>query len=655
VTVPPRRENALRMPADVGQAAVLAALAALLIVGVLLFSGRFSFGTPQFSTNFYDLQARALLDGHWDIQPASDLGIEAFVIDDKAYTYFGPVPSLFRMPVEAVTDGFEGRLSQLSMLAALIVLAGALARLGWLARVTTLDESSAAEHHEAALVGIWVFAGLVASPVVYLVSSPIVYHEALLWGLALALWAYDTQARLMINPTAGRAALAVVLTTGAFLTRASVGLGPVVSLGLIGVWSFVRWFRSRRNADRPSDWNSDNWPWILGGSAVAAGTYAAVNLMRFGTLFRLPLDQQVFTQINGSRQEALAANGGSLFGVKFMPTTLWQYARPGNIRITEWFPFVDFAGPATVIGGAQFDTISRSASMTSTTPLLVGFAVCGAVVIIARRGRLISAYGFPIVGALAGTFATLAIAFIAHRYLGDLLPVVLLPASVAWWWIADRLANASTPVKLGGWALIAVIGVWSVMASFGVSLLNQQAYSATTPQQLGDFIALQQGLPGGDSPAKQLESTPDDSVIPQSQSLIIVGDCEALYWSDGERWVLAEAGASLRQDFTVTAADLFEPQSLVGRFDLWRTGDEIVVDGDGFRGVPLGVDDADDEIAVTVIEDPVTESLLLSIDGRPILSLGSGAAPAGRTDPAFQEVAGPGTPACQAALGNSSS
>jgi len=57
---------------------------------------------------FYDAQAHALLDGHWDI-PREELGFEAFIVDGKAYTYFGPWPTLLRMPVAACPGHCAGR------------------------------------------------------------------------------------------------------------------------------------------------------------------------------------------------------------------------------------------------------------------------------------------------------------------------------------------------------------------------------------------------------------------------------------------------------------------------------------------------------------------------------------------------------------------
>jgi hypothetical protein len=43
------------------------------------------------------------------------LNIEAFVFDGRHYIDFPPLPSLFRMPILAVTDRFDGRATGISI------------------------------------------------------------------------------------------------------------------------------------------------------------------------------------------------------------------------------------------------------------------------------------------------------------------------------------------------------------------------------------------------------------------------------------------------------------------------------------------------------------------------------------------------------------
>ena len=63
-----------------------------------------------YASNFFDFQARALMDGHLWVTPGS-LGIEAFHVDGREYMYFGPFPALLRIPVLWTTPEYDGRLT----------------------------------------------------------------------------------------------------------------------------------------------------------------------------------------------------------------------------------------------------------------------------------------------------------------------------------------------------------------------------------------------------------------------------------------------------------------------------------------------------------------------------------------------------------------
>ena len=69
---------------------------------------------------FFEVQARAMLDGNLSI-PTGSLGFEGFVVDGRTYTYFGVFPSLLRMPVMVITDELDGRMTIISMLVAYLI------------------------------------------------------------------------------------------------------------------------------------------------------------------------------------------------------------------------------------------------------------------------------------------------------------------------------------------------------------------------------------------------------------------------------------------------------------------------------------------------------------------------------------------------------
>ena len=62
-------------------------------------------------SNFYELQARALMHGHLDV-PRGSLSIEAFRVSGRDYMYFPPLPAILRMPILAITDSLDGRMTR---------------------------------------------------------------------------------------------------------------------------------------------------------------------------------------------------------------------------------------------------------------------------------------------------------------------------------------------------------------------------------------------------------------------------------------------------------------------------------------------------------------------------------------------------------------
>ena len=119
---------------------------------------------------------------------------------------------------------------------------------------------------------------------------------------------------------------------------------------------------------------------------VALGSSAVVNVAKFGTPFGIPLDKQVFSTFDANRQAALAANGGSLFGAKYVPTALLQAARPDAVGTTRSWPYLGLPRDRpTVVGDVRFDTLERSLSAPTSMPLLVLLALVGLV--LPRRAR----------------------------------------------------------------------------------------------------------------------------------------------------------------------------------------------------------------------------------------------------------------------------
>ncbi len=413
--------------------------------------------------SIHDRQARAIFDGHLDMHQ-SDLAIEAFDIEGKYHTYFGIWPTLLRMPVLAVTDRFDGRLTGVSMLLALAVALWAVASLQW--QLMNIDQRPALSECRVASARWWMLIGMqvvvgTGTVIAFLTSRPLVYHEMEMWGIAGALATAAAALRYLTHPSTRRAAALGAAVGVTLLSRPSVGFGAVVSLCIVVGVAAIRKHGAR------------HLMMLVGCAACAVGLYGGVNAARFGGPFALPLEHQVFSASDPQRQAALAANGGSLFGAKYVPTTSFQYLRPDALRLDDRFPYVNFPlRRAHVVGrGVIFDTLDRSSSMTASMTGLCVLGAFGAMYVGKRRGRLHPATNAMTlsvaVGGAFGSVAVFSIAYVAHRYLSDLLPPLIVFAIVG----VQRLVERSLKFPLRVVAVLCIAGVW---INIGLAIVYQR-------------------------------------------------------------------------------------------------------------------------------------------------------------------------------------
>ncbi len=384
----------------------------LAVVGfvVVLHASPGGFFRRETLANVFDAQTDAWLHGRWNVPP-NDLYIEGFRIGGKTFAYFGAWPSLLRVPVLAVSGAPYGHLTGLSMTLSFVVALTGAGTLQWRLR-ELFRPGRPIGRGECVLAGAVVFAAGCGTSLLFLASRAWVYHEAILCGAAWALVAYERIVAFMTRPSGVRLTAAAGFAALAFLSRASVGMGPLVALGLILAGRVLReghraWTRRQvrsqehdavaspgppasRGVFARLDWlagSDDGRGWILPllvAVLVPAGVYAFVNFARFDAPFSVPWTHQVLALINPRHRKVLAANGGTYFGIKFAPTTLLQYLRPDGLAFDPQFPWITFPRFATpVIGNARFDTLDPSTSVVTSMPALSLLGVIGLVALVA--------------------------------------------------------------------------------------------------------------------------------------------------------------------------------------------------------------------------------------------------------------------------------
>ncbi|NBW62305.1 MAG: hypothetical protein EBR33_03650, partial [Synechococcaceae bacterium WB4_1_0192] len=194
--------------------------------------GSFRLNEREIFGNFYDYQAASFLQGRLDV-PEEAIGGEAFEAKGKLYGYFGPTPALLRLPFVATGLAF-GNLSRAAMLLYFgITLAGAYLLLREARRFTGDDEDDPVPPRAATVI-LLTAAGW-GSTVLFLASRGLIFHEAILGGIAFATASCFCSVRHLRLPESRWWIGALVAGVLSIHTRPTTGLFALTLLGCVAV------------------------------------------------------------------------------------------------------------------------------------------------------------------------------------------------------------------------------------------------------------------------------------------------------------------------------------------------------------------------------------------------------------------------------------
>jgi hypothetical protein len=460
--------------------------AAVIAFAVMITNGTLDFGKRlPFGGDFYDAQAHSLLSGTFDM-PASVVRLEGFRYHGHLVMYFAPFPALLRLPTAALTHTLDGRTGRVAMTVAFAIAMVGVGRLLWRIRRLVRGDAPLTRTEEWVTAAVAVVAG-VGSSLFFLGSMPLVYHEAIIWAVAFALLAFDALLGWIERPRGRVLALASLFTLLSLMSRLAVGLGPSLVLGALVVAVLLRNWKPAARLERQLGLDLDGTDGrvaacLAAAVAVPLALYAVVNYVKLGTPFSVPYGRQVASSIAPDRPATLAANNGSLFNVKAIVTNLWAYVRPDAIGFRSALPWVGLPkSRPSVIGNLRYDMLDYTASLVTTMPAMIGFAVAGLVAIVRAPARVAVAtarsLSLPVLAAALSVLPTLVIVYITPRYLSDFFPAIAL-AAIAGFHLFMRWAQSTSRstwrrVVVG---VVAVCAVWSCVANIGVARQYQQEH-----------------------------------------------------------------------------------------------------------------------------------------------------------------------------------
>ncbi len=507
-------------------AAVAVAVGAVPFLWVLwdLWTGGINVLRTAGAARIYDLQALAMMHGHLWI-PKGKLGIEAFVHGGRQFTYFGVFPSLLRMPFLIFFPGLQGQLGAPSILLAWMVIGFFSTLLIWRTRVM-LRGAAPLGRAEATSFGVLLTAITGGSVVVFLGATPWVYHEDLMWSIALTLGSLFALLGVLEHPTRRRVLFMGGIMLLANLNRLTTGWACVLSAVLLAAW-----FAFGRSTGEHRKWALP----VLVTGLIPLAFSSAINIAKFGVPVGLPMADQVWTSINLHRRQFLAANGGKYYSLKFLPSTLSAYLQPVGVRFRTVFPFITLpAAPAPVIGNVLLDSTYRTASATSTMPLLMILTFIGAIGVFRRRvSYRLRALRIPLAAMCLPPCIALVWGYIDTRYLADFMPLLILGGilgMVQFWGYVEGRRPRLRPVVVGA---VVALGLFSMVANFGIAASpttefrqNQLVRYVNFQKTVGDLI--------GHSVSADVVQGKTLPYWAPADELFVVGNCAGFYLSTGQ-------------------------------------------------------------------------------------------------------------------------
>lgn len=528
-----------------------------------------------FSSNFYDAQAAAFLRGQLHVSP-DIAGIEGFVVNGKTYLYYGPFLAIARVPTALFGSWADGHSVRLSMTIGFVVMCAVVFRIVIRLRQILKLESSLTDRWRPAVV----IAVVATSPVLALAGDISVYYETELWAFVFLLATFSLLLHIYLQPSYVAVCLAGVAVLVTVHTRASVGLGAICALGAIGLVLLRRHRALSLSA--------------LGISLFVFATHVGFHYAKFGLWLNLPGDKQVLTALDPNRAAWFEEHNNSFFSPDFLPTTLFHYLRPDAVAFERLAPFVRF-GPEAREFGVDLESYTPSSSLTVSATALVVLALIGAFYIVRRRQWFV----WPlVVGGSVAAVPTLAIGFIAQRYLVDLLPVLVIFTAVAvlcWQYSSKYFVRIALGVLL-------LWGAW-VNASFAAWLGNIQNPGFTSWR-----YGLDEKIFNG-APASVMSIT---SRVPRDGVVGIDGNCDGLYISVANRWHALELADGVR-----TISGTFDPRRGAEMFqsDAGKSIALEISDGETLTAIFRDVDGAElrgeavkwdgGPVQVRIVSDPV--------------------------------------------------
>ncbi len=397
-------------------------LAATAVFSWLVTYGTFRITHEEMYGSFYDYQAAALLRGQLDV-PEKAIRDEAFETRGRIYGYFGPTPALARLPLTLARVSF-GRLSRGFMIAWFIASLLAAYQILQHARRAIAGAPAGAVRPAGPFPSLVLVGGAgLGSTLFFLGSRSFMYHEAILAGIAFALWSIACTLRHLEAPGGRWWIGALVCGMLSLHARPPTGLFALSCLGaavVLGSWQSLR----RPGASLPAVLARPAG--IAFACLSALLTLNGVAWLKFRTFDAAPLRlSRPFTGTPG-RLERI---DGRSFHLVNLPHNFDAYFVRTNFHFEREFPWFYLGTspvrPLRTYPHAKIDLPDHTLALPYAMPGLFLLAVFGSVGAARLHPACRPALAALWLGVVPMTVALLAAVAIAQRYTGDFCPFLI--------------------------------------------------------------------------------------------------------------------------------------------------------------------------------------------------------------------------------------
>ncbi len=405
-------------PFTPGGAVYYLSLLAFISIVLFAFATHFSgsiFG-PEICGEAFDSLAVGMLDGRSDVDPKSIKG-EAFRIGGKTYMYFGPFPAILRIVLHQIWPKEYGKFSRFSVLLASILAMFYFMSIclescrvngrivGWIRRI---------------FVGALVLGFVLGTPLLFIASAPLIYHESMIWGVAWTIVFISYFQRFLdpVRYSLSGSMVGMSISAGlAILSRVTFGLPCIMIFTIIALRQLYVELKNKTWKIRLPKVQSAaliGLPLIL---CLALQSW--YNYSRFGSMLTF-IDMRYYSSNSSARSVKPLVE----FDVERIPVAVRNYFTPRTEHITSNFPYFTLA-QVKHYGDKRFELQKYK---EWTLPLGIGSAwllafFVGALVMLCRRRP--SLLHLAIIAFVGQAVLILSYFFITQRYSAEFLPLAV--------------------------------------------------------------------------------------------------------------------------------------------------------------------------------------------------------------------------------------